>query len=117
MRSPPSAKLSPTRPPPARMTSAAPREDVGPALDVIVGDDVLARLDLLAQAVDELRPEDVDLPVQDAPLVGDRRLLLGELVDQVLQLLVGERAEVGKGVHGSAPSDRQAGPRAYQRLA
>ena len=42
----------------------------------------LAALVLLAQAVDELGAQDVDLAVQDPPLVGDLVLLLGELLDQ-----------------------------------
>ena len=81
-------------------TGRAAGEDVGEPLDVGAGDDVLAALVLLAQAVDELGTQDVDLAVQDAALVGDLELLLGELLDQVLQLLVGEGAEVGEGVHG-----------------
>src|SRR4051812_34514918 len=82
------------------VASRAPREDVGEAPDVVAGDHVLAALVLLAQAVDELRAEDVDLAVEDPPLVRDVDLLLGELLDEVLQLLVGERAEVGERVHG-----------------
>jgi len=70
------------------------------AADVVTRDDLLAPLVLLAQAVDELRAEDVDLPVEDPPLVGDVDLFLGERLDEVLQLLVGKRAEVGEGVHG-----------------
>src|SRR3954454_4536802 len=81
------------------VASRAPREDVGEAPDVVAGDHVLAALVLLAQAVDELRAEDVDLAVEDPPLVRDVDLLLGELLDEVLQLLVGERAEVGERVH------------------
>ena len=59
-----------------------------------------AALVLLAQAVDELGAQDVDLPVQDPALVGDVDLLLRELLDELLELLVGERAEVGERVHG-----------------
>src|SRR5918911_1629980 len=77
----------------------APGEDVGELLDVVAGDDLLPALVLLAQPVDELRAQDVDLAVEDPALVGDVDLLLRELLDEVLQLLVGERAEVGKGVH------------------
>src|SRR5918911_156969 len=77
----------------------APGEDVGELLDVVAGDDLLPALVLLAQPVDELRAQDVDLAVEDPALVRDVDLLLGELLDQVLELLVGERAEVRKGVH------------------
>ena len=62
--------------------------------------DGLALLVLLAQPVDQLRAQDVDLAVQDAPPVGDLLLLLGELLDQVLQLLVGEGSEIRECVHG-----------------
>src|SRR3954452_24130585 len=74
-------------------------EDVGELLDVGARDHVLPALVLLAQAVDELGAQDVDLAVQDPPAIGDVHLVLGELPDQFLQLLVGERAEIGKGVH------------------
>ena len=63
--------------------------------------DGLALLVLLAQPVHQLGAQDVDLAVQDPALVGDLLLLLRELLDQVLQLLVGESAEVGEGVHAS----------------
>ena len=53
---------------------------------------------LLAEAVHELSTEDVDLPVQDAAAVGDLLLLLGVLLDELLQLLVAESAEVGEAV-------------------
>ena len=39
---------------------------------------------LVAQAVDQLGAQDVDLAVQDAPLVGDLGLLLGQLADESL---------------------------------
>src|SRR3954453_2130473 len=81
------------------VASRAPGEDVGETPDVVACDHVLPALVLLAQPVDELRAQDVDLPVQDPPLVRDVDLLLGELLDEVLQLLVGERAEVGERVH------------------
>src|SRR4051794_13894233 len=82
-------------------------ENVGELLDVVAGDDLLAALVLLAQAVDELGAQDVDLPVEDPPLVRDVDLLLRELLDEVLELLVGEGAEVGEGVHrASIPADR-----------
>ena len=77
---------------PATQTVAdrAPREDVGQPLDVGARDDLLATLMALAEAVDQLGPQDVDLAVQDATAVGDVDLLLGELLDEVLELLVRE---------------------------
>src|SRR4051794_31799872 len=84
------------------------REDVREPLDVGARDDVLAGLVLLAQAVDELRAEDVDLAVQDPPLVGDVDLFLRELLDEVLELLVRERAEIGEGVHARERSSTRA---------
>ena len=60
----------------SRWTSAA--EDV---LDLVVAS---------AQAVDELRAQDVDLAVEDPATVGDLLLLGAELLDQVLELLVGQ---------------------------
>ena len=62
--------------------------------------DGLALLVLLAQPVHELRAQDVDLAVQDAAAVGHLLLLLRELLDHVLQLLVGEGAQVGECVQG-----------------
>jgi hypothetical protein len=53
---------------------------------------------LLPKPVDELRPQDVDLAVEDPALVRNLLLLLRELLDEVLQLVVGERAEIGKRV-------------------
>ena len=66
----------------ALVAARAAREDVGQPLHVGAGDDLLAALVLLAQAVDELGAQDVDLAVQDAPPVGDLGLLLGELLDE-----------------------------------
>src|SRR5215216_503892 len=74
-------------------------EDVREPLDVGAGDDGLALLVLLAEPVDELGPEDVDLAVQDAPPVRDLLLLLRVTPDEVLQLLVAQRAEVREAVH------------------
>src|ERR1044071_6917758 len=51
------------------------------------------------EAVHQLSAEDVDLAVQDATAVGDVDLLLGELLDEILELLVRERAEIGERVH------------------
>ena len=72
--------------------------------DVVAGDQRVAAFPFLAQPVDQLGAEDVDLAVQDAPPVGDLVLLFGQVVDQVLQLLVAERTEIGKGVLHLAPS-------------
>src|SRR5579875_688322 len=77
----------------------APGEDVGELLNVGSADHELAALVLLAQPVDQLSAEDVDLAVEDAPLVGDLHLLLGQLLDEFLELLIGQRAEVWKRVH------------------
>src|SRR5205085_10955326 len=74
-------------------------EDVGELLDVRPADHGLPLLALSPEAVHELRPEDVDLAVEDPALVGDLLLLLRELIDQALELLVRECPEVGKGVH------------------
>ena len=74
-------------------------QDVGQALDVGARDDLLATLVLLAQPVDELRAEDVDLAVQDPAPVGHLLLLVRELLDEILQLLVRERPQIGEGVH------------------
>src|SRR3954447_4477263 len=82
-----------------RVAGRPAREDVGELLDVVARDDFLAALMLLAQPVHELRAQDVDLAVEDAALVGDVDFLLRELLDQVLELLVGERAEIGERVH------------------
>src|SRR4051812_23011800 len=93
---------------------AAARQDVGQALDISSRDDVLAGLVLLAKAVDQLGAEDVDLPVQDAPLVGDVHLLFGQLLDEVLELLVRQRAEIGEGVHGREHTGNQAQVEAWR---
>ena len=57
----------------------------------------LRRSTVLTKPVDELRTEDVDLSVQDAPPVGDFLLLGGQLVDQLLELRVVHRTDIGKG--------------------
>ena len=69
-----------------------PRErgHLGPALHHLV---------LLAQAVHELGAEDVDLAVEDPPPVGHLLLFIRELLDEVLELLVGEGPQVGECVH------------------
>jgi len=50
----------------------------------------------LLEAGDELRTQDVDLPVQQPPLVGDFVFLLGQIVDQLLEVVVGQVAEIGQ---------------------
>src|ERR1700726_4405936 len=73
-------------------------KDVRELLHVIARDQDLPALVLLAQAVDELGAQDVDLPVQDAPLVGDLGLFLGQLPDDVFQFDIRQGAEVGERV-------------------
>src|SRR3954471_8540559 len=95
---------------------ALAREDVRELLDVGAGEHGLALLVLLAQPVDELGAENVDLAVQDAAVVGDLLLLLSQLLDEVLELLVGERAEVWEGVQdGSVLSRVRAGLASIER--
>ena len=50
---------------------------------------------------DELGAEDVDLAVQDAAPVRDLVLLLVQLVDQLLELVVGEAPRSGSGSTGA----------------
>src|SRR4051794_39678981 len=73
-------------------------QDVGQLLDVGTRDDRLSLLVLLAQPVDELGAQDVDLPVQDAPRIRHLLLFLRVLLDELLELLVGERTEVREAV-------------------
>ena len=54
------------------------------------------------QPRDELGAQDVDLAVQEAALVADLALLLLEVVDQALQLVVGQRAKIRERFHGAA---------------
>ncbi len=63
-------------------------------VDVDLVEDALAPG--LLQAGDELRAQDVDLPVQEPALVGDLVLLLLQIVDQLLEVVVGQRAEIGQ---------------------
>src|SRR3954452_9333224 len=97
--------------------AGAAGQDVGQALHVGARDDLLAALVTLAEAVDQLGAQDVDLAVQDAPAVGDVDFLFGELLDEVLQLLVRQRAKVRERVHSgpSPPGGRAA--RGEQRTA
>src|SRR6266550_110775 len=48
----------------------------------------------LLQARDELGPEEIDSRMEQTPLIGDLVLLTGEVVDQVLEIVVGEVREV-----------------------
>src|SRR4051794_6003532 len=91
---------------------ALPGEDVGQLLHVGAADDRLALLVLLAQPVHQLRAQDVDLAVEDPAPVGNLLLLLRELLDQILQLSVGERAKVWKRVQ-CGPFQEERGKREY----
>ena len=74
-------------------------EDVGQTLDVGAGDDIFAVFVPLAEAVDEFGTQDVDLAVEDPPTLGHLLLFISELLDEVLELLIGERTKIGEGVH------------------
>jgi len=50
----------------------------------------------LLEARDELGAQDVDLPVQQTPLVRDLVLLARQVVDELLEVVVGELAEIGQ---------------------
>src|SRR3954462_14325324 len=80
-------------------------EDVGERLDVGAADHGLALLALAAQAVHELRAEDVDLAVQDASLVRHLLLLLGQIAVQILEVLLLERPEIRESVHFHPSAD------------
>src|ERR1700693_2676595 len=73
-------------------------KDVRELLHVIARDQDLPALVLLAQAVDQLGAQDVDLPVQDAPLIGDLGLFLCQLGYDVFNFDIRRRAEVGERV-------------------
>src|SRR5439155_10045697 len=70
-------------------------QDLRQAVDVDLVEDAAPAGGL--QPHDELGAEDVDLAVQDPALVADLALLRLEIVDQPLQLHVGERAEIREG--------------------
>jgi hypothetical protein len=59
-----------------------------------------ARPSCLLQPRDQLRTEDVDLPVQQAPLIGDLVLLARQVSDEQLEVSVGQRCEIGQRLHG-----------------
>src|ERR671935_1462803 len=81
-------------------------EDRGQAVHVHLLEHALAPR--LPQSRLELGPEEIDLAVQDPPPVRDLLLLLRELVDQLLEIVVRERCEIGKRFH-RAPFVGEAG--------
>src|SRR3954454_21520677 len=93
MAAPLTAPPSPSRLPLAVRRDLS-RQDDGQPLDIRSADDVLDTLVLTPQSVDQLRAQDVDLAVHNPPAIGDGELLLSELLDQRLELLIGEGAEV-----------------------
>ena len=71
------------------------REDLRELLDVTRGE-VLGCLPVaVMQARDDLGAQKVDLAVQDAPPEGDLALGLRALVDQLTQIVVGQRLSIG----------------------
>src|SRR3954452_16656613 len=84
---------------------ALAREDVRERLHVGAADHCLTLLALAAQAVHELRAKDVDLTVQDAPLIRHFLFLLGQLLDQILEVLIPERPEIRESVHFNPSAD------------
>src|SRR5881628_5163 len=75
-------------------------EDLRQAVDVDLVEDAPPARAL--QAHDELGAQDVDLAVQDPAVEADLTLLLLEVADHGLELVVGERAEIGDRVHSAA---------------
>jgi hypothetical protein len=67
-------------------------------VDVHVVED--ARPPCLLQPRDELCSEDVDLSVQQAPLIGDLVLLARQVGDEQLQVSIRQRCEIGQRFHG-----------------
>src|SRR3954447_21346411 len=51
------------------------------------------------QPGDELGTEDVDLPVEEPATVRDLLLLAGQVVDELLEILVGQRREIRQWFH------------------
>src|SRR5919201_4459008 len=88
-----------------RRRSALGRQDLREPIDVELVEDA-ASLRLL-QAGDELRAQDVDLAVEQPAAVRDLLLLLREVVDQLLEVVVGERGEGRKGFHRRLSSGGQ----------
>jgi hypothetical protein len=54
----------------------------------------------LAQPCLELGPQKIDLAVEHPPAVRDLELFLREIVDQLLEIGVRERGEIGEWFHG-----------------
>ena len=52
------------------------------------------------QPRDQLSAQDVDLSVQQAPLVGDLVFLLRQTGDELFEVGVGQRCEIGQRFHG-----------------
>src|SRR5437764_15033022 len=82
---------------PLRRRRGLRREDLRQPVDVELVEHAPALR--LLEACDELRAEDVDLPVQQPPLVRDLLLLRRQVVDQALQLVVAEPSEVRRWLH------------------
>src|SRR3954451_21285000 len=89
----------------SRRWRGLPRQDVGERVDVHVLEHALAAR--LLEADDELRAEDVDLAVEDPPPVRAVLLLARQLVDEGLQVGVGEAGEVGKRLQRTCPFGRR----------
>src|ERR1700726_957987 len=77
--------------------SCLPGEDLREGLDVDLVENAAALR--LLQPRDELRAQDVDLAVQDAPAVRDLLLFLRVLVDQTFEVGVGQCRKVRQGFH------------------
>jgi hypothetical protein len=69
-------------------------EDLGQAVDVHRELGVLSSVAAL-DAVDQLRPQDVDPAVQQPAAVGDLLLFSHEVVDLNAQVVIGQRCEIG----------------------
>src|ERR671936_2291201 len=73
-------------------------EDLGQPVDVHLVEHALASR--LLQPRLQLCAQKVDPAVENPPSVRDLLLLFGEVLDQLLEIVVGERVERGKGFHG-----------------
>src|SRR5215210_7663850 len=74
-------------------------------VDVDLAERALPRSDLLLEARDELRAKDVDLAVQQAAAIRDLLLLVLEIVDERLQVGVGQGYEIRKRFHSHLSSE------------